>query len=508
MIQNDISIDKNTKADIIFNNEINAHKFLTITGLVSLLAGSAGLIFTTVTGINPVSMTNFIVFVVGTLISTVTPYYYGYHAPADKIPYSKYIVTASAWISWAAILVAVHHHELWVLMFYFLSMAGIYLSIKLFIINAIGVFAIANFVFLYYIPNPNYTMPPVDLIYREVYMFVISFITFFIVRNAKVVLAKAIESEHESKELNNKNNLIMENMKKTVDALNNSSRDVLISINEIQQAMNQVVSTTTESASQSGFSKETIISMNDDLKELMELSSQTVAMVDKTEKNNEDIDMKSHKGIKMVEDLLSKMKEVQSDSENTAKLIQSFQEKIKNIDEVISFISDIAEQTNLLSLNASIEAARAGDQGKGFAVVANEVRNLSSQSTKAVDSIRSFLTEIKNSSFEIREVIDGNVSKINEGLQLTHSSSDNFLTISQGIKESVINMKKTLENIKFQDKSIEESVENLQQIEDIVKGLANNSETIAASTEEVLASIDMIGDSINNLNKLVKSLNN
>lgn len=72
----------------------------------------------------------------------------------------------------------------------------------------------------------------------------------------------------------------------------------------------------------------------------------------------------------------------------TASYISQLNVESKNIETIVSTISDIAEQTNLLALNAAIEAARAGDQGRGFAVVADEVRKLASRTTVSTDEIR------------------------------------------------------------------------------------------------------------------------
>lgn len=76
------------------------------------------------------------------------------------------------------------------------------------------------------------------------------------------------------------------------------------------------------------------------------------------------------------------------------KQIESLSQQAAQIENIINLISDIAEQTNLLALNATIEAARAGEAGRGFAVVASEVKALATQTAKATDDIRSQVSDM------------------------------------------------------------------------------------------------------------------
>ncbi len=76
-----------------------------------------------------------------------------------------------------------------------------------------------------------------------------------------------------------------------------------------------------------------------------------------------------------------------SQAEQSRAVVESLSEAAKKVGEVVGLINDIAEQTNLLALNATIEAARAGEAGKGFAVVASEVKNLANQTQGSTASI-------------------------------------------------------------------------------------------------------------------------
>ncbi|NBB83886.1 MAG: chemotaxis protein [Alphaproteobacteria bacterium] len=85
-------------------------------------------------------------------------------------------------------------------------------------------------------------------------------------------------------------------------------------------------------------------------------------------------------------------------AEATDKTVQSLVEAAEKIGSVLTLIKDIAEQTNLLALNATIEAARAGEAGKGFAVVASEVKNLANQTGKATDEIAQQIATVQQVS--------------------------------------------------------------------------------------------------------------
>jgi methyl-accepting chemotaxis protein len=90
----------------------------------------------------------------------------------------------------------------------------------------------------------------------------------------------------------------------------------------------------------------------------------------------------------------------------TKEMVRSLDEASDRIGRVVAMITDIAEQTNLLALNATIEAARAGEAGKGFAVVASEVKTLANQTSKATEDISSQITSIQQATKASVEAIE------------------------------------------------------------------------------------------------------
>ena len=103
----------------------------------------------------------------------------------------------------------------------------------------------------------------------------------------------------------------------------------------------------------------------------------------------------SEEGFESVVDLERKAKETTRITQTIIADAQELNVHSKSIGEIVKVMSSIAEQTNLLSLNAAIEAARAGTAGMGFGVVADEIRKLAEQSASALDDIGTIVRILK-----------------------------------------------------------------------------------------------------------------
>ncbi|MDE7297624.1 MAG: methyl-accepting chemotaxis protein [Lachnospiraceae bacterium] len=161
----------------------------------------------------------------------------------------------------------------------------------------------------------------------------------------------------------------------------------------------------------------------------------------------------------------------------------------QKINEAVSLIQDIAQQTNLLSLNASIEAARAGDSGRGFAVVAEEIRNLSEGSSKGAEQIAAIVGQlIHNSDVSVERM--GSVEK-NVDVQMHHLD---------GLNKAFVGLGREISKVSEASGNIAEQTTQITAMKDeinvVVEQLAAISEENAASTEETSASMQDLSNAI------------
>jgi len=139
-------------------------------------------------------------------------------------------------------------------------------------------------------------------------------------------------------------------------------------------------------------------------------------------------------------DALSISMQAVKQANETSTIVSGLAIAAQKIGDVVKLINNIAEQTNLLALNATIEAARAGEAGRGFAVVASEVKSLATQTAKATDEISAQIAEVQGtttSAVNVIEAITQTISRVNEISAAIAASVEEQAAVTQSISSNM-----------------------------------------------------------------------
>lgn len=278
--------------------------------------------------------------------------------------------------------------------------------------------------------------------------------------------------------------------RKQIKQLGQAARQLMVSTSQISTTASQLAS----SASETSSSISEVTTTVEEVKQTSQLASDKAEQVYQSSENTSKISLAGKQATENTTAGINRIREEMNDiAESTVKL----SEQTKSIEEIINTVSDIADQSNILSVNASIEAAKAGEHGKGFAVVAQEVKSLADQSKEATSQVRAILGDIQHATGTAVMATERGSKTVEEAMELAeqsgvaidrlerqvNESSDSAAQIMASNQQQLSGMDQLSQAMESINEATQQNLDGVRQLEEAIKGL----EEFARITEDIVS---------------------
>ena len=267
--------------------------------------------------------------------------------------------------------------------------------------------------------------------------------------------------------------------------LTSVAQNTKLTVEDVVHATESIAERASSQAADAKLTSDGVTDMNERIKnikqEMHELVTYAESMADAEQKSRA-----------IVEELNNQSLETRTSLDAVTKQIDRMNSSVQSIEKAITLISDIADETELLSLNASIEAARAGDAGRGFAVVADQIKKLADQSNVSAKDIGIIIKEVMDVSLETASIMQ----KVYDAMNLQQLKLDETKAQSTQVSDGVDKSIEGISNISVKVDSLRESS---HEIKDSVVTLADISEKTATTAESTIETVDSMSDTMNSL---------
>jgi methyl-accepting chemotaxis protein len=263
-----------------------------------------------------------------------------------------------------------------------------------------------------------------------------------------------------------------------------------VSAKQILSFSTQVTAAATETASAVSQTTATV----GQVRQTVLMSSQKARVV--ADEAMEAVQTSQH-GKAAAEEASEGMRHIRLQMDSIAESMARLGEQGEAIQQIINTVEDLAVQSNLLAVNASIEAAKAGEQGKGFVVVAQEVKSLADQSKQATAHVRAILKDIQNASAAAMKATEQGTQVVETGVRQSGQAGDSILALAKNVSEGA-------KAVSVIAASSQQQLTGIDQVASAMQSIKQAAAQNVASARELEKSAQNLNDLGVKLNELVR----
>jgi methyl-accepting chemotaxis protein len=263
----------------------------------------------------------------------------------------------------------------------------------------------------------------------------------------------------------------LQSIASVADALNETSDDILSGSADLSVAANE----------QATAVNETTVTI-EEVEKTGHLTSENAKNIQSVADRTQKI---SNEGLSAVDMTRAQLEDVQTQVVNIVDSANRLNEELEEVDRIIASVAGVTQQSHTLSINASIEAVKAGQKGRGFAVVANRIRDLSQQSREATEHVRVTLTGIQQAIGSMLTITGQGLAAVERGVESMERTGEVIQRLGDSITRSTEAARSIAHNTFQQATGLEQTARAMNEINDSTHKNLSGIEKLRLSGEEL-----------------------